>query len=178
MAERSGEDEAVSEEKKEKIKREVHLGEIERILKGKFGRAMLDSRIAGDELVVKLNRDRLFDFCRFAHQEEKLSFDYLRCLSGVDYPDQLEVVYHLYSMKHGSKITLKVPLPKDDPVVASATPVWQGADWHEREAAEMFGIVFEGHPDPRKLLLVEDWEDHPLRKDYRLPYEFEKAEPD
>lgn len=168
----------MSEEKKEKIKREVHLGEIERILKGKFGRAMLDSRIAGDELVIKLNRDRLFDFCRFAHQEEKLSFDYLRCLSGVDYPDWFEVVYHLYSMKHGSKITLKVPLPKDDPVVASATPVWQGADWHEREAAEMFGIVFEGHPDPRKLLLVEDWEDHPLRKDYRLPYEFEKAEPD
>lgn len=165
-------------EKKEKIKREVHLGEIERILKGKFGRAMLDSRIVDDELVIKLDRERLLDFCRFAHHEEKLSFDYLRCLSGVDYTDHLEVVYHLYSMKYGSKITLKVPLSKDDPVVASATPVWQGADWHEREAAEMFGINFTGHPDPRKLLLPDDFENHPLCKDYKLPYEFEKAERD
>lgn len=153
---------------KESLKRQVHLTEIERILKGKFGRAMKEAQVVGDELIITLDRESLLDFSGFVLKEKKLAFNFLRCLSGVDWPDRYEVVYHLYSMTNGCKMTLKVPLPKDNPVVSSVTLVWHGADWHERETHDMFGIKFEGHPDLRVLMLPEDAKYHPLRKDFRL----------
>lgn len=153
---------------KEGLKKQVHLTEIERILKGKFGRAMKESQLVGDELVIRLDRESLLDFSGFLLKEKKLAFNYLRCLCGVEWPDHFEVVYHLYSMTNGCKITLKVPLPKDDPTVSSVTLVWHGADWHERETHDMFGIKFEGHPDLRVLMLPEDAKYHPLRKDFPL----------
>jgi NADH-quinone oxidoreductase subunit C len=81
----------------------------------------------------------------------------------------LEVVYHLYSYTHKHNVTVKTRLPQEEARVPSVTSVWKGADWHEREAAEMFGIVFEGHPNLVPLLLPEDMTDHhPLRKDNPL----------
>ncbi len=97
-------------------------------------------------------------------------FDALMCLSGVDNNDgSLGVVYHLYSMTNKHKLTVKVTVPKDNPVVASVEKVWRTADWHEREAFDLIGVVFDGHRDLRRILLPDDWEGHPLRKDYTVP---------
>jgi len=71
-------------------------------------------------------------------------------------------------MKHNHKLTLKVLLPRDNPVVPSVERVWRAADWHEREAYDLFGIIFEGHHNLKRILLPEDWEGHPLRKDYKV----------
>ncbi|HEX5369362.1 MAG TPA: NADH-quinone oxidoreductase subunit C, partial [Dehalococcoidia bacterium] len=105
-----------------------------------------------------------------AKTDDRLAMDFLRNLSGVDYEaDGLEVVYHLYSYKHRHNVTIKVPVPTGDPVVQSASDLWLGADWHEREARDMFGIVFEGHPNLKRILLADDWDEgFPLRKDYPL----------
>ena len=105
-----------------------------------------------------------------ARNDERLAMDFLRDLCGVDYEaDGLEVVYQLYSFKHRHNVTVKVPVPVDDARVQTASDLWQGANWHEREVRDMFGIVFEGHPNLVPLLLPEDMLDHfPLRKDVPL----------
>jgi NADH-quinone oxidoreductase subunit C len=105
-----------------------------------------------------------------AKRDETLAFDFLRNLCGVDYEaDGLQVVYHLFSYQHRHNVTIKVPVPTDDAVIASATDLWRAADWHERECRDMFGIVFEGHPNLVPILLPEDMLDHfPLRKDVPL----------
>ncbi len=104
---------------------------------------------------------------RTAKDDSKLDLKFLRCLLGVDHMEGgLEVVYQLYSFTHKHGVTIKTRLPLDDARVASAASVWRGADWLERETAEMFGITFEGHPNPVPLLLPDDMTDHhPLRKD-------------
>jgi len=102
--------------------------------------------------------------------DESLLFDVLMCLSGVDYSDgTLGVVYHLDSMKHRHKLTVKVIVPIDDAVLPTVSRVWRTADWHEREAFDLVGMRFDGHPDLRRILLPDDWEGHPLRKDYEVP---------
>jgi NADH:ubiquinone oxidoreductase subunit C len=105
-----------------------------------------------------------------AKNDETLAFDFLRNLSGVDYEDAgLEVVYHLYSYAHRHNVTVKAKLPSQDPKIQTASDLWRAADWHEREARDMFGIVFEGHPNLVPILLPEDMLDHfPLRKDVPL----------
>ncbi|RMF85928.1 MAG: NADH-quinone oxidoreductase subunit C [Nitrospinota bacterium] len=115
---------------------------------------------------VKLVPEAIAEVAQFLRDDEALRFDALMCLSGVDYKDDLGVVYHLNSTVFRHKITLKVDLPRDNPVLPSVAHVWRTADWHEREAYDLFGIVFENHPDLRRILLPDDWEGHPLRKDY------------
>lgn len=101
---------------------------------------------------------------------DEFLFDSLMCLSGVDYNDgTLGVVYHLHSLRLGHKVTLKVRVPKDNPVVETVEKVWRTADWHEREAYDLIGIDFDGHRDLRRILCPYDWEGHPLRKDYQTP---------
>lgn len=112
----------------------------------------------------------LKDVAGFLRSDGDLQFDYLMCLSGVDYnKGKLGVVYHLHSIAQRHKITIKVEVSKDDPKVSSVASVWRTADWHEREAFDLVGVVFTGHPDPRRILLPEDWEGHPLQKDYKVP---------
>jgi NADH-quinone oxidoreductase subunit C len=116
----------------------------------------------------------------------------LNCISGVDYfePDpkkaaktgwtpHMEVVYHLWSFKNKASLVVKVILPrwKDDvageiPEVPSVSGVWSGSDWHEREVYDLSGVRFTGHPNLRRILCPEDWEGHPLRKDYEMPLEY------
>jgi NADH-quinone oxidoreductase subunit C len=105
-----------------------------------------------------------------AKNDETLAFDFLRNLSGVDYEDKgLEVVYHLYSFLHKHNVTIKATLPSEDPKIQTASDLWRAADWHEREARDMFGIVFEGHPNLVPILLPDDMLDHfPLRKSVPL----------
>ncbi len=122
------------------------------------------------QVSVLIRKERLLEICRFLHDEPALAFDYLKDLCGVDYlgrrPVRFEVVYTLYSMKHRHMVRLKAEVGEDDPSVESVVPVWAGANWHERECYDMFGIVFNNHPDLRRILMPEDWEGYPMRKDY------------
>jgi NADH-quinone oxidoreductase subunit C len=103
--------------------------------------------------------ERIAEAARRAKEHELLRFDYLRCLSGVDYQaDGVEVVYHLFSTRLLQKCVLKARLPGEGHSLPTVTPVWAGADWHERETAEMFNISFDGHPRPEPLLLEKDEE--------------------
>ena len=134
----------------------------------------------------------LIGVCRFLKEDPRLSFEFLNCISGVDYlePDpkkapkagfdpHLEVVYHFSSFTHRHRIVLKIQLPrwKDNkpgelPEVPSVTALWATTDWHEREVYDLSGVWFIGHPDLRRILLSEDWVGHPLRKDYEFPLEY------
>ena len=122
--------------------------------------------VEGGALIVSSND--LITVCRALKDHERFSLDYLANLTPVDYPpDRIEVVYHLYSItkKHGP-VALKVKLPRATPVVASVTPIWRGAEFQEREAYDLYGVKFDGHPDLRRILLWDGFEGHPMRKDY------------
>ncbi len=160
----------MSDNKPGPITGRVHLLEVQRVLKGTTGRRIVSSEIRDDELFINLKPEKITDAMKFLRDDKGCKFDYLRCLCGVDYRDNITIVYHLYSLKFDTKVTVKVPLPKDNVVVESVTKIWAGADWHERETAEMFGVTFAGHPDPRKLLMKDDYDEHPLKKDFKLDY--------
>jgi NADH:ubiquinone oxidoreductase subunit C len=100
--------------------------------------------------------------------DDRLAFDYLRCLSGVDWIDELEVVYHLWSFRNNHGVALKVRFPAHDAHVPTVSHIWQTANWHERETLEMYGIVFDGHPDLRPLLTEEGLGYYPLLKSQPL----------
>jgi len=118
---------------------------------------------------LEIAREDLIKVSRMLRDDSDLAFDSLMCLSGLDWPDRNEVVYNLHSFKHSHKVNLKVRCPKEDPVIPTVSGIWPTAEWHEREAFDLIGIRFEGHPDLRRILLPEDWEGHPLRKDYKPP---------
>lgn len=124
---------------------------------------------------IELNPDALVQACTLLHQHQELFFDFLHAVSGVDEgadANTLMVVYHLSSLIHEHQIVLKVRVPrianpKEAKIgVPSVSHIWKAADWHEREAFDLVGIPFTNHPDLRRILLPEDWEGHPLRKDY------------
>jgi NADH-quinone oxidoreductase subunit C len=113
--------------------------------------------------------DKINAVCFYLRDEERLQFDSISCLSGVDYDKtNFAVVYHLYSYKLNHKIVLKVIVSKENPIVQSVSDVWHSADWHEREAFDLVGIKFDNHPDLRRILCPDDWEGHPLQKDYKV----------
>ena len=117
-----------------------------------------------------IREDQLIKICTTLKNDPTLFFDHLSCLTGLDNgPEQqtMEVIYHLYSITKEISLTLKVLLDRTHPVVASIAGLWRSADWHEREAFDLLGIDFEGHPDLRRILLPSDWDGFPLRKDYQ-----------
>ena len=122
------------------------------------------------DVILVVDRDVAHDILLEAKHDERLAFDFLRDLTGMDYEaDGLEVVYQLHSYKHGHNVTVRAKVPTADARIQSATDLWRAADWHERETRDMFGIVFEGHPNLVPLLLPDDMLDHfPLRKDVPL----------
>ncbi len=145
--------------------------EIHDRLKAKFGDAILEFKPdAVTEPWIKIAPNRTKEIGLYLRDDPELQFDYLMCLSGVDYNDgNLGAVYHLFSMAHKYKIVLKAIVPKDNPHVQSVVSVWGAANWHEREAYDLIGIIFDEHPDLRRILCPYDWEGHPLQKDYKLP---------
>jgi NADH-quinone oxidoreductase subunit C len=144
--------------------------EIADTLKAKFPDAVLECKVDGAiDPYAKVSAGKIKDVATFLRDDEKLGFDSLMCLSGVDYTGgKLGVVYHLASMKWNHKFTLKVEVNVDHPHVQSVESVWKTANWHEREAYDMVGVIFDGHPDLRRILLPDDWDGFPLRKDYKV----------
>jgi len=140
-------------------------------LKEKFQDDVLELNSEGLQPFIVLKPGAIEKICNLLRDDDDFSFDALMNLSGMDRPEEeeLEVVYHLYSFKHNHKITLKTRVPKSKPDVPSVAMLWRTADWHEREAYDLFGMIFTGHPDLRRILLPEDWEGYPLRKDYVTP---------
>lgn len=121
------------------------------------------------ETTVVVPRQHLLGAAELLADEPSLRFSFLSDLSAVDrFPlePRFEVNYHLLSIEKRLRLRLKVKISTADPVVHSVTQIWPTANWHEREVFDMFGILFEGHPDLRRILMPDDWEGHPLRKDY------------
>ena len=129
--------------------------------------AMFQCHARGIPLVVTLPPDAWLPFARFA--KETLGCWFFSFLSAVDWKEEgLEVVARVENLDAGFSLTMKSRLGPGVTSIASLTSVWRGADWMEREVYDMYGVVFEGHPDLRRILLGEDWEGHPLRKDYAV----------
>jgi NADH-quinone oxidoreductase subunit C len=127
------------------------------------------ARPQGDDVVV-LERAALRESFRRLREEPRLNFDFLSDISAVDYwkkkEPRFELVYQLLSLRDHSRLRVRIPVPEDDPQVESLTPLWRGADFLEREIWDLFGIKFIDHPNLRRILLYEEFQGHPLRKDY------------
>lgn len=138
-------------------------------LSEKFGADAAPETPAKGEPFVKVPAGRIVEIASFLRDDTALRMDYLSCLSGVDFPDrkEIEVLYHLGSLPHKHKLAVKAVLPREKPEIASVEKVWPAANWHERETWDLLGVVFTGLSDPRRILLPDDWEGHPLRKDYK-----------
>ncbi|MGE5719399.1 MAG: NADH-quinone oxidoreductase subunit C, partial [Nocardioidaceae bacterium] len=128
------------------------------------------------DLTAVVARDALLAALAHCRDEPTLAFDVLMDLTAVDYlkfpgredGPRFEIVYHLVSITHNHRLRLKVRVDEDDASVPSAVALWPIANWLEREVWDMFGVRFEGHPDPRRLLMYEEFVGHPLRKDYPI----------
>lgn len=143
--------------------------EIAALLSEKFAGNIVESKPEALNPWSAVDPAAILEVCQFLRADERLSFDHLELLGGADYKDRIEVVYVVYSMKHHHRYTLKCRLPRENPALHTVESVWGVANWHEREAYDMFGVVFEGHSDPRRILCPDDWEGYPLRKDYKMP---------
>ncbi len=120
------------------------------------------------EPFIRVAGEAIGEVAVYLRDDEAMGFESLMCLSGVDYPDHLTVVYHLFSTAQRHRVVLKVEVGRDDPHVPTVEHVWKVANWHEREAYDMFGIAFDGHSDLTRILCPDDWEGFPLRKDYEV----------
>ena len=141
-------------------------GEILARLKEKFGaEAFQDLRIVRERVVrIAVDRTRLSALCAFL--KETLDMEHLSSITAVDWRDHYESVYHLTSWTRNVMVQINAWIPHEDPRIDSVTPLWSGADAHEREAYDLMGIVYDGHPKLERILLPKDFQFHPLRKDF------------
>lgn len=154
----------------------MNLEEIKSILIEKLGESVIvGEETTGLQPALLIDPDRIADVCLELRNNPKTYFDFLSCLSGVDYGVEAKrfgVVYHLASIPYQTQLTLKISKENNRdldhlPSFPSIASVYHSADWHEREAFDMEGIFFEGHPDLRRILMPDNWEGYPLRKDYK-----------
>ncbi|MGZ3750347.1 MAG: NADH-quinone oxidoreductase subunit C [Mucilaginibacter sp.] len=154
----------------------MSLAEVKSLLTDKFGGDIIvGEETTGMQPALLIDPTRISDVCLELRDNPKTYFDFLSCLSGIDYGIEAQrfgVVYHLASIPYQTQLTLKISKENDRdlenlPSFPSISSVYRAADWHEREAFDMMGIFFEGHPDLRRILLPDDWEGFPLRKDYK-----------
>jgi NADH-quinone oxidoreductase subunit C len=166
--------------------------EIFAALEAKFDGRIKSKKLDTLDPYAVMEPGDLLDGCRFLRDDSRLRFEFLNCISAVDYLEldpkkapkagfepHLEVVYHFSSFTHRHRFVLKILLPrwKDNkagelPEVPSVTSLWRTADWHEREVYDLGGVHFTGHPELSRILTSEDWVGHPLRKDYVFPLEY------
>ncbi len=134
-------------------------------LKRQFGTKLLDARVVRPLLAeVTIDRSDLVAVCTFL--KESAGFEHLGCISAVDWKDHYESVYHVENYANGCVVQVNARIPHDDPKIASVCSIWNAANYHEREAWDLMGIVYEGHPNLTRILLPEDFKFHPLRKDF------------
>jgi NADH-quinone oxidoreductase subunit C len=126
------------------------------------------------ETTLVVDSQHIVEAARFLRETEGLEYNFLSDMTAVDYYPQeprFAVCYHIYSFAYNRRLRLKAYLPGDEPTIASLIPVYPAANWEEREAFDMMGIIFEGHPDLRRVLMPDDWDGYPQRKDYPIGYE-------
>ena len=148
--------------------------QIADLLQQKFAAKIVAAFPADKHPRVHIDAADVRAVCEFLYREPSLKLDWLQNLSGVDYvaDDKMCVVYDLWSFDHRHTFAVKAYCPRDNPHIPSVADLWPAADWHEREAYDLFGIDFPGHPDLRRILCADDWEGFPLRKDYQFPREY------
>lgn len=145
----------------EEIKEHIsqHLGE----------KMILEIDETSSPKAIYIPKEELLRVMRFLLENDQLYFDSLSCLTAIDLgedSDELEMAYNLYSIPYDHHLMLKVKMKKAEATIDSLVSIWRGADWHEREAYDLMGVKFKGHPDLRRILMPADWKGHPLRKDY------------
>ncbi|OGS49219.1 MAG: hypothetical protein A3K68_05850 [Euryarchaeota archaeon RBG_16_68_13] len=134
-------------------------------VKARFGSKILESGIPRPQNVkVVIDRSELVEVCTYL--KEALAFEHLSCISAVDWKDRFETVYHIMNYYNGCTIQVSARIPYDDPRIASVCSLWNAANYHEREAWDLMGITYEGHPNLERILLPQDFKFHPLRKDF------------
>jgi len=142
------------------------------MVRDKFAQAVVETVEFRDEQTIVLKSEHLVAVCKYL--QKNLQYNFLSSVTAVDWPERIprfDVVYHLLSIRHQCVLRLKVRVGQrgeEHPPVPTVSGVWPGANWHEREVYDLFGITFAGHPDLRRILMPNDWTTHPLRKDYPL----------
>jgi NADH-quinone oxidoreductase subunit C len=157
--------------------------EICAALTKRFGEAIAETVLEGTHPYAVVAAERWPEVARFLRDDLEMGFNFLRCISSIDLPDEDKVacVYDLLALSPVSAVELmsaeefavRVYADRSDPHIPTVSDVWPAADWHEREAYDLMGIVFDNHPDLRRILLPDDWEGYPLRKDYVYPTEYQ-----
>lgn len=143
--------------------------EILEYLSGQFPKTEFEA-VQGDvgPMRIKLPFSAIKDVAKVLRDDDQLQFNTLMCLSGLHYPkeEEMGITYHLNSTLLRHSLAINVRVPAENPELPSVEQIWKTANWHEREAYDMFGIIFTDHPDLSRILCPKDWEGHPLRKDY------------
>ncbi|OOL13490.1 NADH dehydrogenase [Bacillus cereus] len=168
--------------KEEELKQEEpsvnqpYLNQYVEVIKGKMGEEILiDSyinKLSKDVPTLVVEPSKYYEVMELLRSHEELAFDYMSELHATDFVTHMEVYVHLFSYGKKQSVAVKVKLDREAPQVESVTALWKGADWPEREAYDLLGIVFKGHPNLSRILMPDDWIGHPLRKDYE-PYDVE-----
>lgn len=157
--------------------------QIADIVKAALDGAVVDAAMAGGHPSITVAADRWPAVAKFLRDDARLQMNFLRCVSGIDWLEkgEIEVVYDLMSVRPGGNgpmwagdnvLAVRVRVPREGGSLPSAAEIWPAADWHEREVYDMFGTMFTGHPDLRRILCPDDWVGYPLRKDYDFPLEY------
>ena len=139
-------------------------------LTGQFNEAIESHEFMADMLCITINKDTIHESLLFLRDDTELQYNFLTTLCGMHYPEKqkLGVVYHLHSFVNNHRIRIKTAADIDNPIIATATTIWPAANWMERETYDFYGILFEGHPNLKRILNVDEMVDFPLRKDFPL----------
>ena len=146
----------------------MNAQEIYAALEQQFPGKVSDLKAEVLEPYLTVAGSAIVEVCKFLRDRAGMDFEVLSDLTALDWPkeEKIQVVYHLFSYGHNHQIVLKVDLPRDNPKLATVEGVWKVANWFEREIYDLFGVIFDGHSDLRRIMLPEDWTGYPLRKDY------------
>jgi NADH-quinone oxidoreductase subunit C len=149
------------------ISEQIFEHPVARELNDRLPGAIVDGGQALGELTLYVDPARIVEICAYLKSEQK--FNRVSSITAVDWfpaDPRFEVVYHLHSNERNARVRLKCRVSESSPEIDSVTAVWRGANWYEREVFDLFGICFRNHPNLKRILMPEDWEGHPLRKDY------------
>jgi NADH-quinone oxidoreductase subunit C len=138
-------------------------------LSKQFPRSVIETHTYRGDATAIVRREDILAICKFLRDDPELAYNFMMDLTAVDYmgkEPRFEVVYHLYSLTKNQRVRIKAQVPEADCTIDSIVSIWVAADWFEREAFDLYGIVFKGHPNLKRILLYEGFEGHPLRKDY------------